>query len=64
MIEDKKLGLKVAEDEDEEFWTVFKETQDKLIKNSKRDIEIAEEMKKICDKKLKKYKKKVPSMVK
>lgn len=40
MIEDKKLGLKVAENKEEEFWIRTKEKLGEEIEHSKRIIEM------------------------
>lgn len=38
MIEDKELGIKVAEDSDEKFWEDMKEKTEEAIKAEKRNI--------------------------
>lgn len=40
MIEDKELGLKIANDEEESFWIKTKETIEKEIKQMERTIEM------------------------
>jgi len=57
MIEDKKIGLKIAEDKEEEFWTKAKEKVEQSIFNSEKEIEINKEVLKLCNDKLKNYKK-------
>lgn len=52
-----KLDVKIAESEDEAFWTRLKDAQEMDIKNNKRAIIIGEEMIKICNCKLKELKK-------
>jgi hypothetical protein len=49
MIEDKKLGLKVAENAEEAFWTKSKKGAEESILQSKREIIIHEEILKLCD---------------
>lgn len=53
MLEDKELGLKIAESPEEDFWTRVKEAQEKEKFNSQRSIEIAEWILKLVDSKLK-----------
>jgi hypothetical protein len=38
MIEDKDLGLQVAESKEEELWTKFKEVTEQNLKNSNNDV--------------------------
>ena len=52
MIEDKKLGLKIAEDSDEEFWTQTKEKCEEAIKAELRNIEINKVLIKLCEREL------------
>ena len=54
MIEDKELGLKVAETTDESFWTETKEKCEEAIKAEKRNLKINETMIELCDDELKK----------
>jgi hypothetical protein len=49
MIEDKALGLKIAEDSDEKFWTETKEKCTEAIKAEKRNIKINETLIKLCE---------------
>jgi len=52
MIEDKKLGIKIAEDTDEKFWTETKEKCEEAIKAEHRNIKINEVLIKLCEKQL------------
>ena len=52
MIEDKELGLKIAEDSDEAFWTETKEKCEKAIEAEKRNIKINEKLIELCKKEL------------
>ena len=63
MIEDKKIGLKIAEDRAELFWSSMEKAQEKVIEQCAYDVEIAKELIRFAKKKLEKYKKKVPSGV-
>ena len=53
MIEDEKLGLKIAENSDEKFWTETKEKCEEAIKAEERNIKINKSILKICEKELK-----------
>ena len=53
MIEDEQLGLKIAENTDEKFWTETKDGCKKAIEAEKRNIKINEVLIKLCDKELK-----------
>ena len=52
MIEDKKLGVKVAEDSDERFWTETREKCLEAIKAEKRNLKINEKMLELCKEEL------------
>ena len=52
MIEDKDLGLKVAENTDEAFWTDTKEKCEKAIEAENRNIKINEVLIKLCEEQL------------
>ena len=52
MIEDKDLGLKIAEDTDEAFWTETKEKCLKAIDAENRNIKINQTMLALCEKEL------------
>ena len=52
MIEDEKLGLKIAEDTDEAFWTDTQEKCEKALEAEKRNIKINEKMLELCKKEL------------
>lgn len=52
MIEDKELGLKVAENSDEAFWTERKEEIEKANKAEARNAKIREVMLKLCEEEL------------
>jgi len=54
MIEDKKLGLKIAENKDEAFWSEMKTKIEKDIDMNKKNIEISEHILKLVANKLKK----------
>ena len=53
MIEDKKLGIKVAENTDEKFWTETKEKCEEAIKAENRNLKINERLIKLCEEQLK-----------
>ncbi len=55
MIEDEKLGLKIAENSDEKFWTETKEKCEEGIKSAKRNILLDEKLIELCDEQLKKF---------
>jgi len=57
MIEDKELGLKVAENPEEAFWTKYKEQCTKDIVSDKRAILINEHIIDLCVQKLEPYSK-------
>jgi len=63
MIEDKKLGIKVAVNTQEAFWSEMKDRIIKDIENNKHNIEISEHILKLAETKLKDVTKKVPSGV-
>lgn len=52
MIENKEIGLKIAENSDETFWTERKEETLKAIEIEKRNIKIHEHMVKLCEQEL------------
>lgn len=52
MIEDQKLGLKIAENSDEVFWTETKEKCQEAISSEKRNIKINEQIIALCVKQL------------
>lgn len=52
MIEDKKLGIKVAENSDEKFWTETKEKCEEAIKAEARNSKINKKMLELCEKEL------------
>ena len=53
MIEDKKLGIKVAENTDEAFWTETKERCLEGIKAEERNLKINAKMLELCKEELK-----------
>ena len=53
MIEDKKLGLKIAENKEEEFWVKTKEKLGEEIEQNKRIIEMDDWLIENINKKLK-----------
>ena len=53
MIEDKKLGLKVAENTDEKFWEETKEKCLDAIKAEHRNLKINEKLLELCKEQLK-----------
>ena len=53
MIEDKELGLKIAENTDEVFWTEKKEELIKAVSSNKRDAIILQNMLQLCEEQLK-----------
>jgi hypothetical protein len=56
MIESKDIGLKVAENPEEAFWTqALKRCKDAIF-NSEKEIEINKEILKLCNKKLEEQK--------
>ena len=52
MIENKELGVKIAETSDESFWTETKEKCEKAIEAEKRNMKINEKMLELCEKEL------------
>jgi hypothetical protein len=54
MIEDKELGLKVAEDTEEALWTKVKDEAEQLIKQSENNLIIQKAMKELAEQKLSK----------
>ncbi len=55
MIEDKGLGVKIAETTDESFWTEQKENIIKANEAEARNAKIREIMLKLCEKELSKF---------
>jgi hypothetical protein len=53
MIEDKPLGLKIAENTDEKFWIETKEKCEEAIKAELRNIKINEKILELCAEQLK-----------
>lgn len=53
MIENPELGLKVAENSDEAFWTEQKEKVEEAIKADARNAKIHKAMLKLCEEQLK-----------
>ena len=53
MIEDEKLGIKIAENSDESFWTETKEKCEEAIKAEERNLKINHRLLKLCDEELK-----------
>ena len=53
MIEDKSIGLKIAEDSEEEFWTNFKKKAISSKELAEKEIVINEHLILLCDEKLK-----------
>ena len=58
MIEDKELGLKIAEDSEEALWFKVKKESAQLIKMSEDNLIIQKAMNELADAKLKPYEKK------
>ena len=54
MIENEELGLKIAENSDEKFWTETKEKCEEAIETEKRNLKINKQMLKLCEEELKK----------
>ena len=52
MIEDKKLGVKIAENTDEAFWTDTKEKCIQAIAAEKRNLKINTKMLELCEEEL------------
>lgn len=57
MIEDEKIGLKIAENQEEAYWTTTKERCMKANELMKREIELNEVIASHCDIKLTPYQK-------
>ena len=53
MIEDEKLGLKIAENSDEAYWTELKEKCTKAIETAERNIKVDKKVIELCDIELK-----------
>jgi len=53
MIEDKKLGLKIAESEDEAAWDSILAAAKKAQENGKRELDINKAIEKLAEEKLK-----------
>ena len=53
MIEDKELGVKIAENTDEEFWTNTKQKCEDAIDAEERNLKINQTMIKLCEEQLK-----------
>ena len=54
MIEDKELGLKIAENPVEAKWVEIKDRMEKSIVNSKIEIEISKKLIQLANRKIKK----------
>lgn len=52
MIEDEKLGVKIAENSEEAFWTETKEKCQEAIKAEERNLEINKKIIELCGQKL------------
>ena len=52
MIEEKELGVKIAKDSDEEFWTEMQEKCTESIKTEQRNIKVNEILLKLCEEQL------------
>ena len=52
MIENKELGVKIAENTDEKFWTETQEKCEEAIKSEQRNIKINEVLIELCKKQL------------
>lgn len=57
MIEDKNLGLKIAENHEEKLWNELKEKTEKQIAFLTDELYINKEIVKLCREKLKKWSK-------
>jgi ribosomal protein L9 len=55
MIEDEELGLKIAENSDEAFWTETKEKCMKAIEAEERNMKINKKMIELCEEQLKTF---------
>jgi hypothetical protein len=53
MIEDKELGLKIAENAEEAFWEDLKKKCEKDIRSSEQTIAIAKHIIELCKEKIK-----------
>ena len=53
MIEDEKLGLKIAENPEEKFWTEMKERTEKAIETCKHELVVQNHVLVLCLDKLK-----------
>jgi hypothetical protein len=53
MIEDKELGVKIAEDSDETFWTETKQKCLEAIAAEKRNLKINKRIIRLCEEQLK-----------
>ncbi len=53
MLENEELGVKIAENTDEVFWSETKEKCEEAIKAEKRNIKINKKMIELCDEQLK-----------
>lgn len=54
MIQDEKLGLKIAENSEEAFWTTTKEQCEKSIEEQEHHIKIQKTIIALCNEELKK----------
>lgn len=52
MIEDKELGIKIAEDTDEKFWKEMQEKCTESVKTEKRNIKVNETLLELSKKEL------------
>jgi len=52
MIENKELGVKIAKDTDESFWTDMKEKCTEAIKTEQRNIKVNEQLIKLSEEQL------------
>ena len=52
MIENKELGIKIAENTNESFWTDMKEKCEQAIESEKRNLKINRQMIELCEKEL------------
>lgn len=53
MIENEELGLKIAENSDEAYWTELKEKCIKAIETAERNIKVDKKVIELCDIELK-----------
>lgn len=56
MIEDEKLGVKIAENSDEAFWTETKQKVQDAIAAEHRNLKINQTMLELCEQELKAFK--------